>query len=621
MVYNGGSGHSSLLHFFSAKSQRTCRVFLQTTLLLGVSLTFLHCSSTTGDDEEEIRLERLEISPANPSLFTGETASDPVDFSVTAYWSNGKVLEDIAVTWKSSNSSLGTFSSEGVFTPAGSMGGNTLISAEYLGIETSTLLTVVLTQTLIEEDLPESLADSVTQATVQIDDAVAPFVLYPFDGTIVPRNIPRFDVHWTPGPGLLLTVLEFTSPTSVTRVLTTDDRWYPSKAEWSTIAATNSGGEVALRVLGGVLEGEGEARQLTSDLFTAESVTTVGISRMDTTGAIYYWSSTDRGIKRISNESELTQDFYIPAQEDSGCASCHTLSPSGQRMSVVYPADGGGYNLGLLALEPNRPPEVLVNRDDEVHSGRGTFSPDERYFLGVENGKPSLYDGRTGTFLQPVDMGFEKVAHMSFSPDGTEVVFAVPTSFLDDSRFYDARIASIPFDDGVFGNPVWLTPKVEGFNQYYPSYSPDGAWIAYNQSVSFGMNAPEGDTMMDSSSEIYLVPREGGSPIRLARLSVADEARLGELGSEPTPPPEQGITGYANSLPVWGPLPDADLLWLSFTSYRGFGHEVKLGIPQIWLSAIEPSKAEAGQDPSHPPFWLPLQDPTTHNHIPQWGPF
>jgi len=72
-----------------------------------------------------------------------------------------------------------------------------------------------------------------------------------------------------------------------------------------------------------------------------------------------------------------------------------------------------------------------------------------------------------------------------------------------------------------------------------------------------------------------------------------------------------------NSWPRWGPLPDDDVLWLAFGSKRSYG-SITSGSAQIWLAGFDPAKAEAGQDPSWPAFWLPGQDPTTANHLPLW---
>ena len=40
--------------------------------------------------------------------------------------------------------------------------------------------------------------------------------------------------------------------------------------------------------------------------------------------------------------------------------------------------------------------------------------------------------------------------------------------------------------------------------------------------------------------------------------------------------------------------------------------------PQLWMAAIDLTKAASGVDPSFPAFWLPFQDAKAHNHIAQW---
>lgn len=592
---------------------------LMSCLLSGLLCLLL---SACGDTENvaEVTLERLELTPLNPTVRAeGEAAA--LQFSVRAFWSDGAISEGVNASYRQSNQNAGSLSSDGYFVPRDDAGGITLITASWLGREARSQVTVQLEQVLREEGIPESLVSQLDAAEVITDDTQAPTLLYPFDQTIVPRNIARFDVQWRPAEGKQLTILELESPTCRTRVLSLSDRWLPSAQAWASLAVPSSGGELTLRISSAEVSGEGASLTLVGPIYAHSELTTVGISRLDTTGAIYYWSISDRGLKRISIDTQLTQDFFIPTSQQGGCVSCHTLSPSGQRMALVYPDPEGGARLGLLGLEPNRPPTELVSFADDVASSRGTFSPDEQYFVSTERGEVLLFEGRTGTFIRTVDLGFQWVANPSFSPSGDELVFAVPSSFIEDTRFYDARIAAVPFDDGDFGQPYWVTSRAEGYNQYNPTYSPDGAWIAFNQSRSYGTNDPEGDTLMDQSSEIWLVKVGGGAPIQLKKLSAIDETRLGAPGADPVPTLPDGSTGYAASLPVWGPLPDADLLWLSFSSLRGFGHTASVGTPQIWLSAIEPSKAERGEDPSHPPFWLPLQDPSTHNHIPQWGPY
>ena len=72
-----------------------------------------------------------------------------------------------------------------------------------------------------------------------------------------------------------------------------------------------------------------------------------------------------------------------------------------------------------------------------------------------------------------------------------------------------------------------------------------------------------------------------------------------------------------NSYPRWGPLPDDDVLWLAFSSKRRLPWTGST-MPQIWLTAIDPTLLEQDQDPSSPAFWLPGQDVSSDNHLPVW---
>jgi len=61
------------------------------------------------------------------------------------------------------------------------------------------------------------------------------------------------------------------------------------------------------------------------------------------------------------------------------------------------------------------------------------------------------------------------------------------------------------------------------------------------------------------------------------------------------------------------------LLWLTVSSMRDYGHQLQgVFLPQIWMAGFDPLRAEDGLDPSWPAFYLPFQDITTNNHIPQW---
>ncbi len=597
------------------------------------------CSSdgwTTADDT--LFVDHIDITPKDMVVYAGED-TEPIQFQATVYWNTGDVTENAPVAWSSSNQVAGTLDWDGLFTPATSNGGITQITASYLGAQATTTLTVVYTQDIVADGLPSNLPQQFEEATVLEDDDLAPLIRYPYDGVVVPRNIATFPIEWDTVEGRPLTILDLESATTRTRVFTLEDRWSPDAVQWQSIAATNSGGSFTIRAISAVLDGDGESATLAGELYAHSHTVEVTISRLDATGSIYYWSSSNKGIMRIAQNSDKAVDYFTP-QTGASCVSCHSLTPSGTRMGVGYFGEGSNRQ-GLLEIHAEGPPTELRTFDTAIPATFTTTTPDERYTIGVDGGHLALYDGGTWDYIGPVDVGYEIVADPQFSPDGTELVFSVidPEKFYSDMDFREGRIAAVPFDPdtATFGEPFWVTPRVEGANQYYPVYSPDGNWIVYNQSTPTTPEADDADSLMDGTAELYIVPRGGGTPIRLDNANDVDPEFLGDFNevvlpvddgsgdwSEEGPPPVQeddlSDAMLANSWPGWGPLPDADLMWLTFSSIRGFGHSVPFGNPQIWVSAIDPEKAAAGVDPSSPPFWLPLQDPTTNNHIPQWGP-
>jgi hypothetical protein len=60
------------------------------------------------------------------------------------------------------------------------------------------------------------------------------------------------------------------------------------------------------------------------------------------------------------------------------------------------------------------------------------------------------------------------------------------------------------------------------------------------------------------------------------------------------------------------------VLWLAFSTKRSYEPDRNSGLPQIWVSAIDPSQVALGNDPSSTPFWLPGQDSQSDNHLAIW---
>jgi hypothetical protein len=213
----------------------------------------------------------------------------------------------------------------------------------------------------------------------------------------------------------------------------------------------------------------------------------------------------------------------------------------------------------------------------------------------------SLRDPLTGAVVNTVPTA-GWATHPDFAPMGDAIVYTSVAAPGADWHFSGGSIVIQPFDPatGSWGAATTLVTPPAGSNAYYPSWSPDGAWIIYNQSAE--------DAYDDGSAEIYVIPSDGSAaPLRLDSPNIA--------------------AGLTNSWARWAPFeqtyhPGAastePFFWLTFSSKRAFGVRLPIGTPQLWMAPFFPARAVAGTDPSGPAFRLPFQDLGTNNHIAQW---
>jgi WD40-like Beta Propeller Repeat len=234
-----------------------------------------------------------------------------------------------------------------------------------------------------------------------------------------------------------------------------------------------------------------------------------------------------------------------------------------------------------------------------------------------------------------------------FSADGTKIVFVQPSSFtfpsynrLDDNHFIGGSLFTMSYSGGVFGTPVSLLASA-GENNYYPAFSPDGNFVIFNRVVM----QPGGgacttvlcpnDAFSNPNARVMLMPAGGGAPVDLTAIN--------------------GVGAITNSWPRFAPNAQTykgdQIAWVTFSSTRDYGDTVRNSVmvggmpqtncyppespenismnknattsptchqPQLWMAAIDLTKAATGVDSSYPAFWLPFQDPTAHNHIAQW---
>src|SRR5262249_4048539 len=81
-------------------------------------------------------------------------------------------------------------------------------------------------------------------------------------------------------------------------------------------------------------------------------------------------------------------------------------------------------------------------------------------------------------------------AAASFSHDGKSVIYANSSNVMGGHQISDGDLMVVPFNNKQGGTPVAVNGASEpGYNEYYPTYSPDDKWIAFarapNGSISY----------------------------------------------------------------------------------------------------------------------------------------
>lgn len=527
--------------------------------------TFLALAACGEAVEIEVpQVSSIRVEPAELTITTGPGGGEDAEFIAYGVYPDGREAVLDQVEWTLSNRSVGELEG-GLFTASGN-GGVSWVLAELAGLEGSATLTVLYEEERVEEGANKEafLADGRGEAS---------FWLYPEDYVNIPRNTPGITFMWSDiWGGASCYRLQISSEITDLVVYTSSTSWTADEETWQEITATNAGGSVEVNLAAAV-----------GDTVYLEAPRHISVNRMDGRGSIVYWSTSAQGLMEIPY-GEAAREL-ITANTTGRCVACHTVSPQGQ---VAFTYDGGNGYLGVKDLD-NVGGDILgygVNIGN-FHS----FTPDGSLLVSVYNGVLQVFDGWTGVYMGTVDTGGYTVSHPDWSPDGTRLAVVLTGSHGLDWSFTGGRIAVMEhLGGGAFAPPNVLYAPTDGRNAYYPAFSPDGEWIAFNLSTD--------DSYFDPDATLAILASDGSAaPILLDRAN-----QVGNL---------------YNSMPKWGPLPDDEILWIAFSSMRTYGSLVS-NRPQLWVAAVDPALARQLKDPSYPAFWLPNQDMNQNNHLPFW---
>ncbi len=518
-------------------------------------------------------IEAVDFAVSNVTLTTGADEVQTHRFRLMATWSDGTVTRiGEGVDWGLNDVHMGTVDDHGLFSTSTSQGGQVNIIARYGDFVAIGTVTVKYIGTLITDGVDPSLFDVVEIAS----DGSG--MIYPYDGTVVPKNQPSMHFQWE-SMGATAYRLKFESEVTEFTVYTTSHDWISDTELWPIICDSNAGFTI-----------ESTLSARIGDEVVVKIPQQLTVQDLEADGSIIYWTPTAQGLMEIPYGE--TARSFLTVTETGRCVGCHAVSREGM---VAFTYDGGSAPLGMKRID---------DRSDVIAWGSGgnsnykVFSPDGSLLLSTLNGTLSLFNGVTGEFLSnPTVPGASWVNNMDWAPDDSYLVFVDSPGTSYDLNFSGGTIMRAPhLGGGTFGPAETIVNVSDlvssyGFNNiYYPAVSPDSKWVLFNAST--------GDSYDDPDASLFVVPIEGGTPIELVRANY----------------------GYdqSNSLPKWAPATSGDdVWWFAFASRRVYG-SITAGNPQIWMSSFDPDVAETGDDPSSPAIWLTSQDASQNNHIPLW---
>jgi hypothetical protein len=439
---------------------------------------------------------------------------------------------------------------------------------------------------------------------------LAPQLVYPLAGAIIPPNLPPPVLQWRRDPAEALFRISLAAERqrydlyvaceapsgTMTAPPAFQCGFTPPEAVWRSIAAESAGQRVQVTI-------SSTARPGAAVSTSAPSTFAFAATALE--GGVYYWSYADNGIHRARFDASAASPFIAPnsAANAHACGGCHVVSRDGA--TIAFGADDPGYLTVARAAAPAQP-LVAPATPPEANASTMSLTADGS-LLAVSyggNGDDAGHlvvreaaGGRVVAALDPTVLGTAetRVFFPEWSPDGAQIAVTLASRSLEPRTVSDGYLAVIPYDGGRFGAARVVVPRgSDGLIHFAASWSPDQQYLLF-----VSASAPSrlmNDVSYDNPSARLRLVRADGTG------GVSELGRVNQGGGH--------TAGWPRFVASSGGGP-----WVfTFHAKLDYGwllanHEVagpKGGLSQLWLGTIDPALLPA--DPSSAPVWLPLQD-------------
>ncbi len=422
-------------------------------------------------------------------------------------------------------------------------------------------------------------------------------------------------------------------------------------AEWYYIGRNSGGKSVTLTV-------SGTNGSVDNSPVASSGPVALTFSPEPVHGQLYYWAAASRAIKRGAFGAKGSEIFIAPdsKQNEFACVACHSVSRDGTVIAFAVASEtpnnstnraltGSGENRSAIQFSPILSPDTPTVKPTKGTSPWPTTStsactvcnewggwegaPSNQTGHNVAlspNGDRALVNGvpegvnfpmylefrdtKTGASVtrhkagdavfKPGDMA----VFPEFSPDGKSVAvtLAVGGKQLWASEVSNGSIAVMPANGTTLGTPQVIVPGSKAEMHFYPTWSPDGKWLAF---VTAPIEAGIGSQKTVKGRLRIVRATPGSTPVD---LTVANGTQVDRKNTWPKFTPfGQGVDGKTD-----------ELFFLSFTSKRDYGSLARFS-NQIWIAGIDMKKVAAGQDGSYAAVWIPFQNSGDSALTPYWS--